>query len=80
VAQRQLLRLDRAARGAAEGRFSLTMEIRLYRDKLASGGDDPRQRLIGKLWQAVAAQLAAPAAGAAKVAGAAPVPRSKVMQ
>jgi DNA-binding transcriptional LysR family regulator len=80
VAQRQLLRLDRAARGAAEGRFSLTMEIRLYRDKLASGDDDPRQRLIGKLWQAVAAQLAAPADGAGKVAGAAPMARSKVMQ
>jgi hypothetical protein len=38
------------------------MEIRLYRDKMASQGDDPRQALMRSLWEAVAEELAKPVA------------------
>jgi LysR family transcriptional regulator, hypochlorite-specific transcription factor HypT len=57
VAAGDLIRLDRPARGAATDRFTLTMEIRLYRDKLAAAGDDPRQQLVRRLWQVVASEL-----------------------
>ena len=36
------------------GELSLTMEIRLYRDKLAVPGDEGRRMLVGKLWRQVA--------------------------
>jgi LysR family transcriptional regulator, hypochlorite-specific transcription factor HypT len=52
-----LIRLDRAVRGVAAGRFTLTMEIRLYRDKLAAAGDDPRQALVRRLWDVVASEV-----------------------
>ncbi len=57
VAEGKLIRLDRAARGTPEGQFTLTMEIRLYRDKLAAQGDDPRQVLVRQLWDAVSESL-----------------------
>ena len=58
VAAGALIRLDRAAsRGHSADRFTLTMEIRLYRDKLASNADDPRQELVRRLWQVVADEL-----------------------
>ena len=44
VAGGRLIRLDRSVRGAHP--FTLTMEIRLYCDKLALQGDDPRQKLV----------------------------------
>ncbi|APR36945.1 LysR family transcriptional regulator [Paraburkholderia sp. SOS3] len=59
VADGRLIRLDRATRGGgAQGQFTLTMEIRLYRDKLAAQGDDARHTLIRALWDAVSAELA----------------------
>ena len=59
LAQGSLVRLDRAARGAPEGRLSLTMEIRLYRDRLAAQSDDPRQARISALWDWAAGEVAA---------------------
>jgi hypothetical protein len=38
------------------------MEIRLYRDKLAVAGDDPRRALVRRLWDVVANELEASAA------------------
>lgn len=58
VAQGHLIRLDRGTRGVPEGQFTLDMEIRLYRDKLATQGDDARQALVRELWEAVSAELA----------------------
>jgi len=58
VAEGKLIRLDRATRGTVEGQFTLTMEIRLYRDKLAAQGDDTRHVLIRKLWDTVTGELA----------------------
>ena len=57
VASGDLIRLDRAARGTAEGQYTLTMEIRLYRDKFAAIGEDPRQVLLRRLWQVVAKEV-----------------------
>lgn len=58
VAAGDLIRLDRSAsRGLPADRFTLTMEIRLYRDKLAAASDDPRQQLVRRLWQVVADEL-----------------------
>ncbi|MDE2204676.1 MAG: LysR family transcriptional regulator, partial [Burkholderiaceae bacterium] len=58
VAAGDLIRLDRAAsHGLPANRFTLTMEIRLYRDKLAGKGDDPRQQLVNRLWEVVAREL-----------------------
>jgi DNA-binding transcriptional LysR family regulator len=62
VAEGKLIRLDRATRGTPEGQYTLTMEIRLYRDKLAAQGDDPRQVLVRQLWDAVSGELAQGAA------------------
>jgi DNA-binding transcriptional LysR family regulator len=62
VEEGKLIRLDRAARGTPEGQYTLTMEIRLYRDKLAAQGEDPRQVLLRQLWDAVTAELAQGAA------------------
>jgi LysR family transcriptional regulator, hypochlorite-specific transcription factor HypT len=62
VAQGRLIRLDRGTRGAPEGQFTLDMEIRLYRDKLAAQADDARQALVRELWDAVSAELAEVAA------------------
>jgi DNA-binding transcriptional LysR family regulator len=53
-----LVRLDRGTRATPEGQFTLTMEIRLYRDKLASKGGGARQKLLGDLWDAVGEELA----------------------
>jgi DNA-binding transcriptional LysR family regulator len=58
VEEGRLIRLDRGTRGTPAGQFTLTMEIRLYRDKLASQGDDPRQALTRSLWGAVSDELA----------------------
>lgn len=58
MADGALIRLDRATRGGLAGQFTLTMEIRLYRDKLAAPADDPRQVLVRKLWDAVRNELA----------------------
>ena len=52
VASGDLIRLDRSARGGAHP-FTLTMEIRLYRDKLELQGDEPRQKLVHALWDVV---------------------------
>ncbi|MBV8260991.1 MAG: LysR family transcriptional regulator, partial [Paraburkholderia sp.] len=38
--------------------FTLDMEIRLYRDKLATQGDDARQALVRELWEAVSDERA----------------------
>ncbi len=54
----RLIRLDRGTRGTPAGQFTLTMEIRLYRDKLASKGGDARQQLLLKLWEAVGEERA----------------------
>jgi DNA-binding transcriptional LysR family regulator len=54
VADGSLIRLDRATRGAREGQFTLDMEIRLYRDKLAVHGDDPRSARVSAVWDAAA--------------------------
>ena len=56
VDEGQLIRLDRATRGTPAGQFTLTMEIRLYRDKLAAKGDDARQTLMRNLWEVVSAR------------------------
>ena len=53
VADGKLIRLDRATRGTPEGQLTLTMEIRLYRDKLAAKSDDARQILVRQLWEVV---------------------------
>jgi DNA-binding transcriptional LysR family regulator len=58
VADGKLIRLDRATRGTPEGQLTLTMEIRLYRDKLAAKGDDARQILVRQLWDVVSEELA----------------------
>ncbi len=58
VADGSLIRLDRASRGIPAGQFTLTMEIRLYRDKLAVQGDDARQVLVRRLWDVVTEELA----------------------
>jgi DNA-binding transcriptional LysR family regulator len=42
------------------GELSLTMEIRLYRDKLAVPADESRRMLVGKLWRQVATSHAEP--------------------
>jgi DNA-binding transcriptional LysR family regulator len=58
VAAGELVRLDGPARGAtAVGRYTLTMEIRLYRDKLAAGGDDSRRQLVRHLWEVADREL-----------------------
>jgi DNA-binding transcriptional LysR family regulator len=46
-----LVRLDRAARGAADGRFTLTMEVRLYRDNFAARNNPARDEVLTRLWQ-----------------------------
>lgn len=56
VAGGRLIRLDRSVRGGAYP-FTLTMEIRLYCDKLALQGDDPRQKLVRALWDVVRDEL-----------------------
>ncbi|PLZ03330.1 LysR family transcriptional regulator [Burkholderia sp. WAC0059] len=58
LADGSLIRLDRATRGAPAGQFTLDMEIRLYRDKLAAQGDEPRKALLRGVWDAVCAELA----------------------
>ena len=58
VAQGELIRLDRGTRGVPGGQFTLDMEIRLYRDKFATQGDDARQALVRELWEAVSDELA----------------------
>jgi LysR family transcriptional regulator, hypochlorite-specific transcription factor HypT len=58
VAQGKLIRLDRGTRGAPEGQFTLDMEIRLYRDKLAAQGNDAREALVRAVWGAVSDELA----------------------
>jgi LysR family transcriptional regulator, hypochlorite-specific transcription factor HypT len=63
----RLIRLDRGTRGTPAGQFTLTMEIRLYRDKLASKGGDARQKLLLKLWEAVGEELAKAEKGEAQV-------------
>jgi DNA-binding transcriptional LysR family regulator len=57
VEEGRLIRLDRGTRGTPAGQFTLTMEIRLYRDKLASQGDDPRQALTRSLWDVVGEEV-----------------------
>ncbi|MEZ2350416.1 LysR substrate-binding domain-containing protein [Caballeronia sp. RCC_10] len=57
VDEGRLIRLDRGTRGTPAGQFTLTMEIRLYRDKFASQGDEPRQALMRALWDAVGEEL-----------------------
>jgi LysR family transcriptional regulator, hypochlorite-specific transcription factor HypT len=57
VAAGKLIRLDRATRGTPEGQLTLTMEIRLYRDKLAAKSDDARQILVRQLWDVVSEEL-----------------------
>ena len=57
LADGRLIRLDRAARGVPQGQFTLTMEIRLYRDKLAAQSDDPRHALVRALWGVVSEEL-----------------------
>jgi hypothetical protein len=58
VADGSLIRLDRATRGAPAGQFTLDMEIRLYRDKLAAQGDDSRHARVSArvnaVWDAAA--------------------------
>lgn len=61
VEEGSLIRLDRGTRGTPAGQFTLTMEIRLYRDKMASKGDDPRQALMRNLWEAVGEEVSRPA-------------------
>jgi LysR family transcriptional regulator, hypochlorite-specific transcription factor HypT len=62
VEEGRLIRLDRGTRGTPAGQFTLTMDIRLYRDKLASQGDDRRQALARSLWDAVGAEVSKVAA------------------
>jgi LysR family transcriptional regulator, hypochlorite-specific transcription factor HypT len=57
VALDRLIRLDRPVRGGAGDRFSLTMEIRLYRDKLAAPSEPARGQLLDTVWR-LAAELA----------------------
>jgi DNA-binding transcriptional LysR family regulator len=57
VAEGRLIRLDRATRGTPEGQLTLSMEIRLYRDKLAAKSDDARQMLVRQLWDVVSEEL-----------------------
>jgi len=57
VEEGRLVRLDRGTRGTPAGQFTLTMEIRLYRDKLAAPGEEPRQALMRALWDAVGEEL-----------------------
>lgn len=57
VEEGRLVRLDRGTRGTPAGQFTLTMEIRLYRDKLAALGEEPRQALMRALWNAVGEEL-----------------------
>jgi len=66
VAQGHLIRLDRGTRGVPEGQFTLDMEIRLYRDKFATQGDDARKALVRELWDVVNAELAQGEPGAAR--------------
>jgi LysR family transcriptional regulator, hypochlorite-specific transcription factor HypT len=60
VDEGSLIRLDRGTRGTPAGQFTLTMEIRLYRDKMALKGDDPRQALMRNLWEAVLEEVSKP--------------------
>ena len=59
VANGRLVSLDytapRTTPAASGGGLSLTMEIRLYRDKLAAPSDESRRVLVDKLWRQVAA-------------------------
>ncbi len=61
VDEGRLVRLDRGTRGTSAGRFTLTMDIRLYRDKMASQGDEPCQALMRALWDAVVKEVSRPA-------------------
>ena len=56
----RLIQLGRRAKGGGEP-LTLTMEIRLYRDKLAAQGDDARQKLVRELWETVREANAVPA-------------------
>lgn len=56
----RLIQLGRRAKGVGEP-LTLTMEIRLYRDKLAAQGDDARQKLVRELWETVREANAVPA-------------------
>ncbi|KMZ11948.1 Transcriptional regulator [Candidatus Burkholderia humilis] len=57
VDEGKLIRLDRGTRGTPAGQFTLTMEIRLYRDKLAAQSGEPRQAVMRALWEAVDEEL-----------------------
>ncbi len=53
VADGQLVQLDAPLSGTRIALFTLTMEIRLYCDKLALQGDEPRQQRMRALWETV---------------------------
>jgi DNA-binding transcriptional LysR family regulator len=63
VASGALLRLDGQTRGRGNGRgegsFSVVMEIRLYRDRLAGQSGEARQAQVTKLWNAALEEAAA---------------------
>lgn len=49
VADGKLIQLGKRTRGGTP--LTLTMEIRLYRDKLAAQGEEPRHKLVNQLWE-----------------------------
>lgn len=62
VAQKQLVRLDAAPRGKGAGGWSLEMDIRLYRDRLAFADantrrDRAKRDVLESLWSAVSEAL-----------------------
>ncbi len=61
VASGRLVPLDATKSESKSGSgLSLTMEIRLYRDKLAAPPDESRRMLVDKLWRQVAAARVEP--------------------
>lgn len=59
VASGRLVRLDAPGSGIYAEKLTITMEIRLYRDRLVPQDGDARQALIARVWEAALADAAA---------------------
>lgn len=59
VASGRLVRLDAPGSGIYAEKLTITMEIRLYRDRLVPQNGDARQALIARVWEAALADAAA---------------------
>lgn len=58
LASGRLVRLDAPGTGPQAEKLTISMEIRLYRDRLAEKNGDANQTLIGRVWDAALADAA----------------------